>query len=109
MMIVAVAAMLAGAGPAEVRHSFAECLKQASTQAKLQKLAADGFVAFARTNCATAEAPFKSALVDLDVSHGMSRKEALADAAGQVDDYYSERLENYKISLQPLPEPKKPQ
>ena len=104
-MIVFVAAMLlAGAG--DSRHDFTQCLKEAASKAVNQKIGADGFVAFARTNCAAAEAPFAASLTSANVSHGMSKRAAASDAASQVSDYYSERLDNYKIELQPLgPEP----
>lgn len=94
--------MLAGSG-ADARHDFAECLKQADSKAQMQKIGADGFVAFAQTTCSSAQAPFESSLVSSNVSHGMSKKAAATDAASQVSDYYSERLDNYKVELEPLP------
>jgi hypothetical protein len=94
-----VAAMLAGAG-ADLRHDFSDCLKQASAQARNQKVGIDGFVAFVRSNCATAESPFQASLVSANVSHGMSKKAAANDAASQIDDYYSERLDNYKGEME---------
>lgn len=102
MIIFATALMLAGVG-ADLRHDFSDCLKQASAQARNQKVGVEGFVAFARTNCASAEAPFQASLVSTDVSHGMSKKSATADANSQIDDYYSERLDSYKVELEPLP------
>ena len=73
MIIFATALMLAGVG-ADLRHDFSDCLKQASAQARNQKVGVEGFVAFARTNCASAEAPFQASLVSTDVSHGMSKR-----------------------------------
>jgi hypothetical protein len=103
-----VAAMLAGAG-ADLRHDFSACLKQASTQALNQKVGVEGFIAFARSNCAAAQAPFEASLTTANVSHGMSKKSAASDAASQIDDYYSERLENYKVEVGPsTPEPTQP-
>lgn len=108
MIIFAAALMLAGAG-ADLRHDFSDCLKQASAQARNQKVGVEGFVAFAKTNCANTEAPFQASLVSANVSHGMSKKSAASDAASQIDDYYSERLDTYKADLEPLPaEPAKP-
>jgi hypothetical protein len=102
-MIVFVAAMmLAGADAgADLRHEFVECLKGALTQAKSQKMGVDGFVTFAKTTCAASEAPFKASLVSANVSHGMSRKDSLSDAASQLSDYYSEWHDNYAAELQP--------
>ena len=101
MITIVVAAMLAMAGNgADTRHDFVQCLKQASTDAKSQKVAADGFVAFAKNACGTVEGPFRSTLVSADVSHGMSRKESDSDAASQIGDYYSERLDSYKFEVE---------
>lgn len=108
MIIFAAAFLLAGAG-ADLRHDFSDCLKQASTQARNQKVGVEGFVAFAKTNCAGSEAPFEASLTTANISHGMSKKSAASDAASQIDDYYSERLDSYKVELEPLPpDPAKP-
>ena len=101
-MIMLIAMMIAGGG-ADLRHDFADCLKQAANKAQREKVGADTFVDYARTNCASAEAPFQASLVSSNVSHGMSKKAAASDAAAQISDYYSERLDNYKIELQPIP------
>ena len=106
MIGIFVTMLLAGTG-ADLRHDFAECLKQADTRAQTQKIAAEGFVDFVRTTCSTAAAPFEAALTTANIKNGMTKKAAAADAASQINDYYSERLENYKIELQPLP-PEKP-
>jgi hypothetical protein len=101
MITIVVAAMLAMAGNgADTRHDFVQCLKQASTDAKSQKIAADGFVEFAKNACVTVEAPFRSTLVSADVSHGMSRKDSDSDASSQIRDYYSERLDSYKFEVE---------
>ena len=102
MIIFAAALMVAGAG-ADLRHDFSDCLRQASTQALNQKVGVQGFVAFARTNCTSSEAPFEASLVSANVSHGMSKKSAASDAASQIDDYYSERLDTYKAEAEPEP------
>lgn len=100
MIVYVVAALLAGSGAgADLRHEFVECLKGVSTQAKTQKVGVEAFIDFARTNCANSEAPFKASLVNADVTHGMSRKESVSDAASQLNDYYSEWLDNYKADV----------
>lgn len=104
-MIVFVASMMlaaAGSG-ADSRHDFVQCLKGAAAQAKTQKIGADGFVAFARTTCAASEEPFKASLVSANVSHGMSRKDSVSDAASQVSDYYTEWHDNYAADSPPVP------
>jgi hypothetical protein len=110
MIVIAAAMLLAGADTSSLRHDFADCLKQASARAKTQKVEPDGFVAFAKSACAGVEAPFVSALTSANVSHGMAKKAAASDAQSQVGDYYSERLDSYKMDLQPLPPapPKQP-
>jgi hypothetical protein len=100
MIVIAAALLLAGSG-ADVRQSFVSCLKSAATQAQQQKIAADAFVAFARTNCASAEEPFKASLVSANVQHGMSRKESASDASQQVSDYYSEWNAKYADDAPP--------
>jgi hypothetical protein len=106
-MIVIVAAMMLAGADGDVRHDFVECLKGALTQAKNQKMGVEGFVAFAKTTCATSETPFKASLISADVSHGMSRKESLSDAESQVSDYYSEWHDNYAAeSDTPVAKPK---
>ena len=97
--------LLAGSG-ADLRHDFAECLKMADTKAQNEKVAPDGFVDFVRTTCSTAADPFEASLTTANVKNGMSKKAAAADAATQIKDYYTERLENYKIEIQPLPDEK---
>ena len=61
MIGIFVTMLLAGAG-ADLRHDFADCLKQADSKAQTQKLAAEGFIAFAKTTCAGSQAPFESSL-----------------------------------------------
>ena len=106
MIGMIVTMMLAGSG-ADLRHDFADCLKQANARALNQKVTADGFVDFARTACSTAAAPFEASLTTANLKNGMSKKAAAADAADQIRSYYEERLENYRIEMEPLP-PEKP-
>ena len=95
-MIIIVAAMLAAADPgADATHNFLVCLRQAKTDASSQKVAPDGFVAFARVRCAGVEAPYRTSIINADVQHGMSRTEAASDAASLVKSYYDERLDDY--------------
>ncbi len=100
-MIVIAAAMLVAGGGADVRQTFVSCLKTAANQAQQQKIGADGFVAFARTQCANAEEPFKASLVSANVQHGMSRKESASDASQQITDYYSEWNAKYADNAPP--------
>lgn len=94
-MIVIAAAMLLAGADADLRHNFVSCLKNAAVQAEQQKIAANGFLAFARTACASAEEPFKASLVSTNAQHGMSKKDSASDASQQVSDYYSEWNDKY--------------
>jgi hypothetical protein len=105
-MIVLVAAMMLAGSDADVRHDFVACLKTAQAQAEQQKIGADAFVNFARTACAAAEQPFKAALVNADVQHGMSRKDSASDANQQVSDYYHEWNDRYSADAPPPAAPK---
>jgi hypothetical protein len=97
MIVIAAALLLAGADTGDsLLRNFNDCLKTAHSRARAQKAPVDGFDAFIRSACAASEAPYRDALVKLDIQHGMSRKEAAADADWTVNDYYAERLENYK-------------
>jgi hypothetical protein len=106
MIVIAAAMLLAGAN-ADTRQTFVSCLKTAATQAQQQKVAADGFVAFARTQCAGAEDPFKASLVSANVQHGMSRKDSASDASQQVSDYYTEWSAKYADDAPPPAAPAK--
>jgi hypothetical protein len=97
MITILIAGMLAGADPsATYIRNFMECLRDVDSEARSQKVAPDGFDAFARQHCANVETPYKASIVTEDVSHGMSRKEAVSDAASVIESYYSERRDNYQ-------------
>lgn len=100
MIVVAAALMLAAGAPGDtLMINFANCLKTAHSKARSQNVTVDNFDAFLRSACASAEEPFKASVLKLDLQHGMSRKDAAADADWMVNDYYSERLDNYKSEM----------
>jgi len=97
MITILIAGMVAGADPsAAYIRNFMQCLHDVDSDARSQKVAPDGFDAFARQHCASVETPYKASLVTEDVSHGMSHKEAISDAASVIDSYYSERRDGYQ-------------
>jgi len=100
MIVIAAALLLAGAD-ADLRHNFVSCLKTAADQAQQQKIAADGFMAFAHTACASTEEPFKASLVNANAQHGMSRKDSASDASQQMSDYYGEWNDKYSADAPP--------
>lgn len=77
------------------RSSFRACLKQASVEAKAQKVASSGFTAFVRQKCAAQESNFKSALWSFDSKNKVSRKQSEADAQVQIEDFLTVAAERY--------------
>ena len=97
MITILIAGMVAGADPsATYIRNFMQCLHDVDSDARSQKLAPEAFDAFARQHCASVEAPYKASVVTEDVSHGMSHKAAISDAASVIDSYYSERRDGYQ-------------
>jgi len=108
MITIVIAGLVAGADPsATAIHNFIECLHQVDADARSQKVAPDTFDSFAKQHCASVEGAYHASLVSEDVSHGMSHKEAVSDAASIIDSYYSERRDNYQAYFkrtQPTPD-----
>ena len=100
IMFVA-AAMMAQGGTADTRSAYVSCLRDAVVSAKGANVGLEGFKAYARKTCATAEGGFKSKLVSFNVKNGMSRKSAAADAEVQLDDYVYTAEERYRYSVEP--------
>jgi hypothetical protein len=114
MITIVVAALLGGAGadPADTYiHSFVQCLHDADSNARSQKIAPDTYSGFARQHCSSPQESYHAALVTEDEKHGMSHKEAVSDAASVIDSYYSERSDNYQAfykRMQPVADDKAP-
>ena len=87
MIVLALALMLAGATENSARAHFTACLKTAYEKGGDQKIAPDGFVAFAKLTCAGDIAGFRSSVISYDVKAGWTRKKAEPDADSQVGDY----------------------
>src|SRR5688500_12913328 len=98
--LLAAAAIFAGAS-GEPRQAYAACLKDAVANAKIAKVAPDGFKAYAQQSCASAEESFKASLAAFNVKNGMGRKSAMEDAQVQIDDYVFTAEDRYRFSLQP--------
>ncbi len=90
MIAVALALMLAGANDDSARSHFTGCLKTAYENGGDQKIAPDGYAAFARQACAAEIAGFRSSVIGYDVKAGWTRKKAEPDADSQVGDYLDE-------------------
>lgn len=78
------------------RDTFRACIKQASNKAANEKVGAEGYEAYIRTNCGTELGSFKAAVVKFDMGNKMSRKASDDDAAAMIGDFVSSALDNYK-------------
>lgn len=90
-MLVAQGAMIAPT------NAYKDCLKQASAQAKKEKVAGEAYEAYARNACGAQITALRSALIAFTVKNGMARKEAAQDADLTVDDYLLSSVDNYKF------------
>jgi hypothetical protein len=89
------AAMQAGINaPTE---AFRACLREASSKANNEKVAAANIDAYLRNACTVQLGSLKSAVVAFRVKNGMGRKAASADADMTVDDYVATPADNYKF------------
>jgi len=80
------------------RDAFRNCLKEATTKATSDKVAADGIEAYLKTACSGQLGSLRSALVAFDLKNGMAHKAAESDASSTVDDYMSGPIDHYKFS-----------
>jgi hypothetical protein len=80
------------------RDAFISCLEKARESAKAEKVAGDGFDAYARQSCAPTGEKFKAALIAFDMKNKVARARALADAEVQIDDFISGEASIYKRS-----------
>ena len=98
--LIAASAMYLVASQAAVASqttSYKDCLKQASTQAKKDKVAGDAYETFARTTCGPQISALRNALIGFEVNNGTKRGEAAKDADMTVDDYLASSVDNYKF------------
>ena len=93
---ILIAAMWQTAAINSQRDTYLGCLGKARETAKVEKIAADGFEPYARTNCAAAAADLKAALIAFDVKNKISRKQADADAQVQLDDFIAGETQVYQ-------------
>ena len=83
-----VAAAFQSAAADGARTALRTCIKQASADAKGQKVASgDAFPAFVRQKCAAQETSFKSAIWAFDSKNKVSKKQSESDAELQVEDF----------------------
>jgi hypothetical protein len=93
---VIIAAALQATVAAGPRREYVACLKTAVSQASGQKIAPDGFAAFAQQSCSAIEQNFKAELVKFLTKNGMSKSSAAEDANLQIEDYVYSAEERYR-------------
>ena len=83
------------------RSTLRTCLHGAVEAAQKQKLAADGFAAFAHQQCATQETNFKSAMWAFDSKNKVSKKQSESDADLQIEDFVASAADRYAMQTSP--------
>lgn len=78
------------------REAFRTCLKEASGKAANEKVGADAYEAYIKTNCSGELGSLKAAVVKFDMGNKMSRKASTDDADSMIGDFVSSALDNYK-------------
>lgn len=81
------------------RKALVGCLREAVKQAQDQKMAPDGFAAFAHQSCATAETEFTTALWGFDSKNKVPKRQSESDAKLQIEDYIASAEDKYRGSL----------
>ena len=110
-LMIASAINLAGlqASISAPTDAFRGCLRDAAIKAKGEHVTGDGIDAYLRNACVVQGNALKDAVIAFRTKNGMSRKDAIADASGTVDDYVSTPAENYKFMAQmDAPKPQTP-
>ena len=77
--------------------AFRGCLKEASTKATSEKVAAEAIEDYLRNACSVQMQSLKSAVIAFRMKNGMSRKAAADDADMTTEDYVATPVDNYKF------------
>ena len=93
----AVSMLMSQAAIAAPTIAYKDCLKQTSSQAKKEKVAADAYEAYVRNACSGQITALRDALIAFEVKNGTKRKDAAQDADMTVDDYLASSVDNYKF------------
>ena len=81
-------------------QAFRGCLRESSTKATNEKVAADAIEAYLRNACSVQMGSLKSAVVAFRLKNGMAKKAAAEDADMTVDDYVATTVDNYQFTAQ---------
>jgi hypothetical protein len=95
------AAFQSSAAADGARSALRTCYKEATAQAKTQKLANDAFTAFIRQQCAAKETSFKSAVWAFDSKNKVSKKQSESDANFQIEDFVTSAADRYAMETTP--------
>lgn len=85
------------AGIAEPTSAFRNCLREAASKARSEKVTSDKIEAYLKTACTPQMSSLSEALIAFRMKNGMTRKAASSDASMTVDDYVSTPADNYKF------------
>jgi hypothetical protein len=83
------------------RTALRTCIKQATTEAKTQKVATDAIAAFIRQKCTAQETTFKSAVWAFDAKNKVPKKQSEKDAEFQIEDFVTSAADRYAMETTP--------
>ena len=83
------------------RSALRDCIKQAATDAKTQKVANDAVAAFIRQKCSAQETSFKSAVWAFDSKNKVSKKQSEKDSEFQIEDFVTSAADRYALESAP--------
>ena len=78
-------------------EAFRGCLRESSTKATNEKVAADAIDAYLRNACSVQMGTLKGAVVAFRTKNGMGKKAAAEDADMTVEDYVATSVEKYQF------------
>ncbi len=100
IVLIAASAMFLAESQAAIAaptNAYKDCLKQASTQAKKDKVGGEAYEAYARNACGAQITRLRDSLIAFEVKNGTKRKDAASDADLTVDDYLASSVDSYKF------------
>jgi hypothetical protein len=83
------------------RTALRTCIKQATTEAKTQKVATDAIAAFIRQKCTAQETTFKSAVWAFDAKNKVPKKQSEKDSEYQIEDFVTSAADRYAAETTP--------
>jgi hypothetical protein len=83
------------------RTALRTCIKQATTEAKTQKVATDAIAAFIRQKCTAQETTFKSAVWAFDSKNKVPKKQSEKDSEYQIEDFVTSATDRYAAETTP--------